>query len=165
MTSNCLPHCQHKKPTMEIERKKRSLLVPSPPLRNHKNYLFFTIRVVKHRSRFPRELIDCPYVELLKTQPDTVLGNLLLLTLPTWAMLWFWDKQAQRVLSFLAFFVDKQWTRQMFVRCARISVSFLYPKCTTSRRDSVLIYTSGNPRQIIAGTASEATVCFSVKKD
>jgi len=38
---------------------------------------FFTIRVVKDWNRLPREVVQSPSVEILKSHLDMVLGNLL----------------------------------------------------------------------------------------
>ncbi|KFV80737.1 hypothetical protein N308_09519, partial [Struthio camelus australis] len=37
----------------------------------------FTLRVVKHWDRLPREAVESPSLEILKAQLDRVLGNLL----------------------------------------------------------------------------------------
>ena len=42
---------------------------------------FFTVWVVKHWHRLPREALESPSLEIFKTQPDTVLDNLLWLTM------------------------------------------------------------------------------------
>lgn len=42
---------------------------------------FFTVRVVRHWNRFPREGMESPSVEILKTQLDRALYSLLKLTL------------------------------------------------------------------------------------
>lgn len=38
---------------------------------------FFTLRVVKHWHSLPREVVESPSMETLKTQLDMVMGNLL----------------------------------------------------------------------------------------
>jgi len=38
---------------------------------------FFTIRVVKHRNRLPREVVEAPSVETFKDQLDGALSNLI----------------------------------------------------------------------------------------
>ena len=40
----------------------------------HKN--FFTVRVMKHWSRLPREVVESPSLEMFKTHLDTYLCNL-----------------------------------------------------------------------------------------
>jgi len=42
---------------------------------------FFTLRVVRHWSRFPREAMRSPSVEIFKTQVDVTMGKLLQLAL------------------------------------------------------------------------------------
>ncbi|KFR13381.1 hypothetical protein N306_12573, partial [Opisthocomus hoazin] len=37
---------------------------------------FFTIRVVKHWNRFPREAVDAPSLEAFKARSDGALSNL-----------------------------------------------------------------------------------------
>ncbi|KFR13064.1 hypothetical protein N306_05648, partial [Opisthocomus hoazin] len=37
---------------------------------------FFTMRVVKHWHRLPREAVDAPSLEVLKARLDGALGNL-----------------------------------------------------------------------------------------
>lgn len=41
--------------------------------RNH----FFTAKVIEHQDRFLREVMECPFLEIFKTQLDIVLGKLL----------------------------------------------------------------------------------------
>ncbi|KFV99513.1 hypothetical protein N327_09483, partial [Fulmarus glacialis] len=36
---------------------------------------FFTVRVTEHRRRLPREVVDSPSLEILKSRLDMVLGN------------------------------------------------------------------------------------------
>ena len=38
---------------------------------------FSTVRVVKHWTRLPRQVMESPSLEILKTRLDTVLDNLL----------------------------------------------------------------------------------------
>jgi len=38
---------------------------------------FFTLRVMEHRNRLPREVVDSPSLEIFKTRLDKVLCNLL----------------------------------------------------------------------------------------
>ncbi|KFO89487.1 hypothetical protein N320_08620, partial [Buceros rhinoceros silvestris] len=38
---------------------------------------FFTVRVVKHWNRFPREVVDAPSLETFKVMLDGALGNLI----------------------------------------------------------------------------------------
>ena len=38
---------------------------------------FFTIRMVKHWHRLPREVVDAPSLETFKARPDTALSNLI----------------------------------------------------------------------------------------
>ncbi|KFQ48924.1 hypothetical protein N333_02356, partial [Nestor notabilis] len=38
---------------------------------------FFTMRVVKHWHRLPREVVDAPSLETFKARLDVVLGNLI----------------------------------------------------------------------------------------
>ncbi|KFV51823.1 hypothetical protein N328_01408, partial [Gavia stellata] len=38
---------------------------------------FSTVRVVKLWNRFPREIVESPPLEILKSQLDMVMGNLL----------------------------------------------------------------------------------------
>jgi len=38
---------------------------------------FFTLRMMEHWNRLPREVVDSPSLEILKTSLDTVLCNLL----------------------------------------------------------------------------------------
>lgn len=38
---------------------------------------FFTVRVVEHCNRFPREVVEPPTLEIFKTRLDMVLGNLI----------------------------------------------------------------------------------------
>lgn len=49
-----------------------------------KNPLVFTVRVIKHWNRLPRKVMESQSLETHETQLDTVLGNLLSLTL-LWA--------------------------------------------------------------------------------
>ncbi|KFV77944.1 hypothetical protein N308_11556, partial [Struthio camelus australis] len=37
---------------------------------------FLAVRVVKHWSKFPREAVESPSLEIFKIQLDVVLGNL-----------------------------------------------------------------------------------------
>ncbi|KGL94943.1 hypothetical protein N301_02179, partial [Charadrius vociferus] len=37
---------------------------------------FFTLRVVRHWNRLPRELIEAPSLEVFKARLDVALGNL-----------------------------------------------------------------------------------------
>ncbi|KFQ40069.1 hypothetical protein N332_06296, partial [Mesitornis unicolor] len=37
---------------------------------------FFTVRVVKHWNRLPREVVDAPSLEVFKARLDRALGNL-----------------------------------------------------------------------------------------
>ncbi|KFR13385.1 hypothetical protein N306_12577, partial [Opisthocomus hoazin] len=37
---------------------------------------FFTVRVVKHWNRFPREAVDAPSLESFKARSDGALSNL-----------------------------------------------------------------------------------------
>ncbi|KGL93314.1 hypothetical protein N301_08759, partial [Charadrius vociferus] len=37
---------------------------------------FFTLRVVKHWNRLPREVVDAPSLEVFKARLDVALGNL-----------------------------------------------------------------------------------------
>ena len=47
---------------------------------NTRKKLFFSVRVVKHWSRLPRDIVESPFVNILKTQQDTVLDSVLRLT-------------------------------------------------------------------------------------
>ncbi|KFO87431.1 hypothetical protein N320_13027, partial [Buceros rhinoceros silvestris] len=38
---------------------------------------FFTVRVVRHWSRFPREAVDAPSLQLFKARLDEALSNLI----------------------------------------------------------------------------------------
>jgi len=38
---------------------------------------FFSMRVVKHRNRLPREVVDAPSLETLKAKLDGALSNLI----------------------------------------------------------------------------------------
>ncbi|KFW63720.1 hypothetical protein AS28_11479, partial [Pygoscelis adeliae] len=38
---------------------------------------FFTLRVVKHWNRFPREVVDAPSLETFKVRLDGALSNLI----------------------------------------------------------------------------------------
>ncbi|KFO09780.1 hypothetical protein N312_06715, partial [Balearica regulorum gibbericeps] len=39
--------------------------------------IFFTVRVVKHWNRLPREVVDAPSMKTLKVRLDGALGNLI----------------------------------------------------------------------------------------
>jgi len=41
-----------------------------------RNYGFFTMRLVRHWKRLPREVVDDPPLEVLKTRLDGALSNL-----------------------------------------------------------------------------------------
>jgi len=38
---------------------------------------FFTVRVVRHWNRLPREVMDAPSLEIFKARLDQALGNLI----------------------------------------------------------------------------------------
>lgn len=54
------------------------------------NCFFFTIRVVKHWHKLPREVVESLYF-ILKTQLDIFLGNLLQMTLRRVGMLGYFS--------------------------------------------------------------------------
>ncbi|KFQ22202.1 hypothetical protein N332_12606, partial [Mesitornis unicolor] len=37
---------------------------------------FFTVKMVRHWNRLPREVVDAPYLEVFKARLDKSLGNL-----------------------------------------------------------------------------------------
>ena len=43
---------------------------------------FFTMRVTEHWKRLPRETVESPSLEIFKSHLDTILGNMLWVTLP-----------------------------------------------------------------------------------
>jgi len=43
--------------------------------------IFFTVRVIKHWNQSPRAVVKSPYFEIFRTCVDTVLSNLLYLSL------------------------------------------------------------------------------------
>lgn len=43
---------------------------------------FFTLKMVRHWSRLPREAVESPSLETFKTQLDVTMGSLLQLALP-----------------------------------------------------------------------------------
>lgn len=43
----------------------------------HSKNIFFTVSMVKHWNRLPREIAESPSWEILRTQLDTILGSLL----------------------------------------------------------------------------------------
>ncbi|KFV73886.1 hypothetical protein N308_09590, partial [Struthio camelus australis] len=38
---------------------------------------FFAVRVTEHWKRLPREVVECPLLEIFKTRLDVILGNML----------------------------------------------------------------------------------------
>ena len=38
---------------------------------------FFTVRVMEHQNRLPREVVECPSMEIFKTHQDAYISNLL----------------------------------------------------------------------------------------
>ncbi|KFV71513.1 hypothetical protein N307_15332, partial [Dryobates pubescens] len=38
---------------------------------------FFTMRVVRHWNRVPKEVVEAPYLEIFKARLDAALGNLI----------------------------------------------------------------------------------------
>ncbi|KFV74341.1 hypothetical protein N308_07982, partial [Struthio camelus australis] len=38
---------------------------------------FFTVRVMEHWHRLPREVVESPSLEIFKTRLDVILGNML----------------------------------------------------------------------------------------
>ena len=44
--------------------------------RLHVRKKFFTVRVLRHRSRLPREVVDAPSLEVSKARLDGALSNL-----------------------------------------------------------------------------------------
>ncbi|KFV87160.1 hypothetical protein N308_11224, partial [Struthio camelus australis] len=51
--------------------------------RNHRKFHlnlrknFFTVRVTEHWNRLPREVVESPSLERVKTRLDVILGNML----------------------------------------------------------------------------------------
>ena len=45
--------------------------------RLHIRKTFFTMRVVRHRHRLPREVVDAPSLEVFKARLDGTLDNLI----------------------------------------------------------------------------------------
>ena len=53
------------------------IVQPKPRPNSATNSYFFTVGVTEKYNRLPRETVDSPFVEIIKTHLDTYLGNLL----------------------------------------------------------------------------------------
>lgn len=66
---------------MRLSQDSQDLRMKEEGKKEECNKTFFAVRVVRRWKRFSREVVECPFVEMLRAQLGTALGYLLQLML------------------------------------------------------------------------------------